>query len=154
MRHSERRPDRARRAALWAFACAALFCIQGNAWAEGSSPWPSIHFELDVPSGTSPVIITETDTSGLYKVLQVGTSTYKLINFDSGVLFQMKPVSASAPANLRVIHGGGGGEDDANPWPTLVLEWFIGGQPSLTVELDPQESDDCANCDRVYMHWE
>lgn len=119
-----------------------LFLAVAVASAPALATTPPLHVTLKVASGTNVTLVTDTDSSGLYKVTRVATSTWKLTNFDANItISQAQDPSLTTP--VIVSEFGGPGSD---PWPSVTVTSTINGN-STTTTLSWGQSTSCTGCD-------
>lgn len=106
---------------------------------DGTGPWPRV--TLTVPAGSNPVVVYDTDSSGLIKLIQTGSNSYSAMNF-------------SGAAILTVIQQGSAGGpiiEVANPVgnPALDVTWHDTAGGTSTVSVPGGSSSSCSTCNRT-----
>ncbi len=113
-------------------------------WSALSSA-PGIVFDIRVPPGVYPTIVTDTDASGYYKLQRISAHAYRLVNPDKRVAVRVIQDPTKFQPELGVENCGSNGPD---PVPSIQVIFLSNGvAQSNTPNLPPGASTTCNSCD-------
>lgn len=137
--------ERARRATIFV----ALILVLGLL--AGASPAPQVTFEIKVPVGTYPTIVTHTDNSGLYKLERVSANAFRIVNFDRKAALVIAPEPGRTSTDIGIANTGSNGPDPV-PGGCLTVLFVREGRPEPNPPiLHPGQDVSCVACDGVHV---
>jgi hypothetical protein len=107
---------------------------------------PVVVFEIRVPQGVYPTIVTDQDGSGLYKLERVAANAYRLVNPDRKVAVRVIPDPSRFQTELGVENCGSNGPD---PVPSVQVIFSAGDVVQSKPVLPPGAVTSCSSCDAV-----